>query len=235
MASTFAQVLTDIVSKPLQTVAELDLLIGQNNTMVVQDQPMNIDATMLRTIVNQCVRDTIDELFKRGDLISYNSDGVKKAIDRTTARSLGNTTALEVPALSARAHDQEVVNRRLSILNTEETLQITEALNNKEAATERIEKKLLAIWCDLLEMDAESIHPDDSFFQLGGDSIIAMKMVGAARDADLQMSVADIFRQPTLAGLAGVVQEIEEPEELNIENTDKRKEDFEINYLELIK
>lgn len=47
---------------------------------------------------------------------------------------------------------------------------------------------------------------DDSFFQLGGDSIAAMKLVGAARQEGISLSVADIFKSPKLVDLAAVAQ-----------------------------
>ena len=46
------------------------------------------------------------------------------------------------------------------------------------------------------------ISADDSFFYLGGDSISAMRLVGAAREQSLLLSVADIFQYPQLYKLA---------------------------------
>jgi aryl carrier-like protein len=51
-------------------------------------------------------------------------------------------------------------------------------------------------------MESASIGRDDNFFQLGGDSIGTMQMVGAARKVDVSLSVAQIFRHPTLRSLA---------------------------------
>ncbi|EDU41238.1 HC-toxin synthetase [Pyrenophora tritici-repentis Pt-1C-BFP] len=69
-----------------------------------------------------------------------------------------------------------------------------------------VEKKLLNLWSELLEMVEETIEQDDSFFQLGGDSIIAMRLVGAAREEGLSMTVADVFKNPTFADMARVVR-----------------------------
>ncbi|KAF2471471.1 amino acid adenylation, partial [Lindgomyces ingoldianus] len=60
------------------------------------------------------------------------------------------------------------------------------------------------LWARALGIEAQRIDLDDSFFRLGGDSIAAMKLVGEARRMGMHLSVADIFRNPTLAGLAGL-------------------------------
>jgi hypothetical protein len=39
---------------------------------------------------------------------------------------------------------------------------------------------------------------------LGGDSIIAMRLVGAAREEGLSMTVADVFKNPTFADMTRV-------------------------------
>ncbi|RDH29547.1 hypothetical protein BDQ94DRAFT_150483 [Aspergillus welwitschiae] len=40
---------------------------------------------------------------------------------------------------------------------------------------------------------------DDSFFRLGGDSITALRLAGAARSSGLDLSAAHLFRYPTLS------------------------------------
>ena len=74
----------------------------------------------------------------------------------------------------------------------------------KSVPPDFVEKKLLALWSDLLDMVEDSIDKEDSFFQLGGDSIIAMRLVGAAREEGLSMTVADVFKNPTFADMARV-------------------------------
>lgn len=62
-------------------------------------------------------------------------------------------------------------------------------------SVERLLQKLLAT---VLRASVTHIGIDDNFFDLGGDSVSAMKLVGEARKKGLQMSVADIFRCPTI-------------------------------------
>jgi amino acid adenylation domain-containing protein len=72
----------------------------------------------------------------------------------------------------------------------------------KPPPASRLERLLQGIWSLVLGMESASIGRDDNFFQLGGDSIGTMQMVGAARKVDVSLSVAQIFRHPTLRSLA---------------------------------
>jgi amino acid adenylation domain-containing protein len=66
------------------------------------------------------------------------------------------------------------------------------------------ERRLAAIWRDLL--DVSSVGRRDDFFLLGGHSLLAMRLIDRVHKAfDVALSPADLFRHPTLAGLAGRV------------------------------
>ncbi|EXK27244.1 hypothetical protein FOMG_16308 [Fusarium oxysporum f. sp. melonis 26406] len=64
-----------------------------------------------------------------------------------------------------------------------------------------LHNKLSALWRDSLEYEGCAISPTDNFFESGGDSIIAMSMVGNARELDLPLTVADIFKNPEFGSL----------------------------------
>ncbi|BAI74308.1 mycobactin peptide synthetase (plasmid) [Azospirillum sp. B510] len=61
---------------------------------------------------------------------------------------------------------------------------------------------LRQIWRTVLRRN--DIAPDADFFALGGDSILALQMVAAARRDRIAVTVQDLFRTPTLAGLAAL-------------------------------
>ncbi|KAH8432011.1 uncharacterized protein LDX57_009658 [Aspergillus melleus] len=71
----------------------------------------------------------------------------------------------------------------------------------KEPAT-TTGKELRKMWAGVLEISEETISADDSFLQLGGNSIDAMKLVNVARDGGIGLSVAGIFTHPTLDKMA---------------------------------
>jgi acyl carrier protein len=68
-----------------------------------------------------------------------------------------------------------------------------------------VEKALAEIWRTLLKLPRVGIH--DSFFRIGGHSLLAIRVVSRIRDAfqiDFQMS--SLFETPTIAQLAPVVE-----------------------------
>lgn len=69
------------------------------------------------------------------------------------------------------------------------------------------ERKLQKLWAQFLGIDPSNIDRDDSFFRLGGDSILAMRLVSAARQLGFKLSVADVFRRMRLSDMAAALEE----------------------------
>ncbi|XDG08040.1 hypothetical protein ABKA04_007655 [Annulohypoxylon sp. FPYF3050] len=77
------------------------------------------------------------------------------------------------------------------------------------------EKQLQKLWASVLGIDANIIGVTDSFLQIGGDSIKAMRLVAAAREDGLALTVADVLRRPRLGDLASIVSQISLTEMVN--------------------
>ncbi len=73
-----------------------------------------------------------------------------------------------------------------------------------------MERRMQTLWASILQKSTESICIDDSFMRIGGDSIEAMRLVGAGREKGIQFTVADVFRHPRLKDLASIAREYEE-------------------------
>ncbi len=71
------------------------------------------------------------------------------------------------------------------------------------APADAVEEILVGIYAQVLGL--EQVGVDDSFFELGGDSILAMQVVARARAAGLVCRPRDLFVEQTVARLAGVV------------------------------
>ncbi|KAF1935488.1 hypothetical protein EJ02DRAFT_439207 [Clathrospora elynae] len=74
----------------------------------------------------------------------------------------------------------------------------------KRPPSTEAERTMQQLWAQVLNIQPETIGLDDSFFRLGGDSIAAMKLVGEARKAGIQSTVADIFQHPKLVDLTSL-------------------------------
>lgn len=87
------------------------------------------------------------------------------------------------------------------------------SVTNKRDPTTGMEKRLRSLWETVLSLEPASATLDDSFFVLGGDSVQAMRLVAAARAEKISLSVLDIFRTPTLAGMAKACSHLEEEDQ----------------------
>ncbi|WP_326692090.1 amino acid adenylation domain-containing protein [Streptomyces sp. NBC_01795] len=73
----------------------------------------------------------------------------------------------------------------------------------------RAERRLAGLFGEVLGL--ADVPLDQDFFQLGGDSIKAIQLAGAAQRAGLAISTPDVFRTPTVSGLACGVEAGPEP------------------------
>ena len=109
----------------------------------------------------------------------------------------------ELPVTGSRKTDR----RQLRLMGAQWTTRELAALRTvgqgkRQAPRTEAERWLQILWAEVLDLPVDSIGRDDSFFQLGGDSMVAMRLVGAARRAGTGFMVADVFNHPRLSELA---------------------------------
>ena len=71
------------------------------------------------------------------------------------------------------------------------------------APTTDAERVLADAFAEVLGLPSVGVH--DSFFELGGDSIVAIQLVGRARAAGLVITPREVFQHRTVAALAATV------------------------------
>lgn len=107
--------------------------------------------------------------------------------------------------------DRTRLCRLVAKLSREETAPLNLAtVRDRRMPTTETEIRLRKLWEQILNLKPETATLDDSFFVVGGDSVQAMKLVAAARAAKISLSVLDIFRKPTLAGMASACKLLQE-------------------------
>ncbi|KAI1413936.1 peptide synthetase [Hypoxylon sp. FL1857] len=83
----------------------------------------------------------------------------------------------------------------------------TSSRQKRVSATSAKQKSLRQTWSRILAIDEDDIGLNDSFFQLGGDSIGAMKIVSELRAKGLELTVPEIFKHRTLYDMAKILRE----------------------------
>ncbi|KAL5051513.1 hypothetical protein BDW71DRAFT_55019 [Aspergillus fruticulosus] len=78
--------------------------------------------------------------------------------------------------------------------------------SNHTGQLSELEQRLRQAWAETLKREPESIRPDDNFFALGGDSVMAMKLVTISRTHGLELTVGSTFNTPVLSEMAAVIK-----------------------------
>ena len=71
------------------------------------------------------------------------------------------------------------------------------------------EQVLARIWKAVLDTDEINVH--DDFFELGGDSILSIRVIARANEAGLKITTQQFFHSPTIADLAALGEDPTEP------------------------
>ncbi|MFI8418736.1 amino acid adenylation domain-containing protein [Streptomyces sp. NPDC085479] len=79
------------------------------------------------------------------------------------------------------------------------------AVSGTDAPTGPVETTLAGLVAEVLGLPSVGVH--DSFFELGGDSIVAIQLVNRAREVGLALTPRAVFRHRTVAALARVADQ----------------------------
>ncbi len=80
-------------------------------------------------------------------------------------------------------------------------------VQESSATLSDVEEQLLTIW--KMVLGVTRLDRRDSFFELGGDSLLAIRLLGQIRDRwSIELSMADLFDAPTIAGAAAQIESV---------------------------
>jgi aryl carrier-like protein len=159
--------------------------------------------------------DGAGQAMKDGYTLSLSGDTHAKFF-KLQARLSGLVPAFMVPSVyiamqrmpvnASGKLDRKLLRQIVSQMPEPQLVRYTLADAEKRTPSTALEAHLQTLFAEVLDVTKDSVGADDSFFRLGGDSIIAMKLVTAAQAAGLPLTVAMIFGKPQLSRLA---QELE--------------------------
>ncbi|MEU3424888.1 amino acid adenylation domain-containing protein [Streptomyces gardneri] len=147
--------------------------------------------------------------------------GVKRLVAYLVAEASG--TVAEAAVAAARAHvtdalPDHMVPSAVVVLDGPLPLTPNGKLDSKALPEPRwtamtgadtpgtpAETALAALFAEVLGLPSVGVH--DSFFELGGDSIVAIQLVNRAREAGLAITPREVFRNRTVAALARIAGE----------------------------
>ncbi|KAG6052828.1 Glycopeptide NRPS [Claviceps sp. LM77 group G4] len=130
-----------------------------------------------------------------GVLPSYMVPSACLVVDSMPMTATGKTDRRELRAITGRLTQKELAMQNVA------------RSHKKLIPVTATEVKLRQVWSDVLDTSTANISTDDSFLQIGGDSIQAMRLAGALREQSLCVTVAEIFKHPRLRDLAKLLSE----------------------------
>lgn len=90
-----------------------------------------------------------------------------------------------------------------------------------------LEEQIAEIWRSVLSLERVGVF--DNFFEIGGHSLLATRVVTRMRALHSELSLGFFFKEPTIAGLAGMIEsfrKVIEPGEI-MAGTEEDREEFE--------
>ncbi|KAI2486702.1 Nonribosomal peptide synthetase 6 [Pyrenophora tritici-repentis] len=184
-----------------------------NNLLPADDSDAAREALKFNTYALMLVC-TLDE---NGFLImaSFDNNCISKAamekvlvvLNRIVLAFLGNPESKlgDVAILDPEEErDAEALRPRDVMSDSAIAMPRTPSPERQDAGTSPNQEKLKALLSRILGMPTEDINGSDSFFELGGDSISAMRLVSDARAQGLKLTVAQVFQSKSLAELASL-------------------------------
>lgn len=119
----------------------------------------------------------------------------------------------KIPMTTTDKTDRRTLRQLGAVQTLEKLAKLQSHGKTHRVPTTVMEQKLQVLWSVVLGMDVNTINADSNFLRIGGESIAAMRLVTAARNENLTLTVADVFSAPQLSQLALLMQEAttEEP------------------------
>ncbi|ESZ98619.1 nonribosomal peptide synthetase [Sclerotinia borealis F-4128] len=142
---------------------------------------------------------------------------LKECLDKSTIRSLLDRLSLalpqymipkvyvplsSIPLTISQKCDRQALQTMAAGLTTLEFAYYSGQEATHSAPVTENELQMQRLWAVILKLPPGSIGRNDNFTRLGGDSILAMKLVAAAREDGIDLTVANIFQTPILSDLA---------------------------------
>lgn len=119
-----------------------------------------------------------------------------------------------MPTTASGKTDRKLLREAAAVLSREQLMAYHKPLTTRSPTTTE-ELLMRNLWAELLRISPETIGADANFFRLGGDSILAMKLMDTARSKHRSLTVANIFKFPTLSELVEYWTPIDQSNEVH--------------------
>lgn len=172
-----------------------------------------IEATILRHDAVQSCIVRLSQVHGEAQMVAYfiQNANFKGGINDTIAKALREYLQATLPEYMVPTAWIELDSLPLTVNGKVDIAQLPSPSANDLAVEEYVsaasdtEAQLIAIWSELLNIDADQIGTKDNFFALGGHSLLVMRMLAKLQQQDMHLQVSDVIGAPDLASLAAIL------------------------------
>ncbi|KAJ5946544.1 hypothetical protein N7454_003383 [Penicillium verhagenii] len=202
LVDTIAKVFTGFIESPMASIASsnftsnvADEVASESNysqsTAHSKMKPAtdSLDGTAIQKIIDDRVHEIISQMLREGKLMVPQIQ----------------TSGLSTYGATDDGIDSPYPLERMQGADDSGVCSATSRCS-EEGVMADVERRLWNLWSTALGLSPNVVRHQDSFFKLGGDSIIAMKMVSAAREDGLVLTVADVFNNPVFEDMLTTVR-----------------------------
>lgn len=107
----------------------------------------------------------------------------------------------KMPLLVSWKTDRKRLREIGSSITRKDLRKFSAAISSNSATKSEMALRLEKLWAKVLGGEVD-FNAGDNFFSMGGDSLRAMKLVAAAREEGIALSVPDVMLNPTLSAMA---------------------------------
>lgn len=171
--------------------------VGKQKTLVAFVAPQSTDGTKPAEI----------ELAQPSDGLRTALSEIEAQLDKVLPRYMIPTAYITVnyiPTLISGKTDRKRLRQFGATVDLRD-LGLRQGTTGTARELSDLEERLRQAWAVTLNLDPETIRPNDNFFARGGDSLAAMRLVPVCRERGLDLSVTKTFEHPTLSAMASVV------------------------------
>ncbi|OJJ50363.1 hypothetical protein ASPZODRAFT_13447 [Penicilliopsis zonata CBS 506.65] len=192
---------------PFQSEVVVDIVVPQEGTM------SRGLAAFFTTSLQKEEEEELVNSDSDGILLSMTADriavvnGLRQQLPQRLPRYMVPTFFFPVryqPRTTSSKFDRRRLKRSVESLKKEELKLYSHSVSTRSQKTgsNGLETTLRGLWEEVMNLTVGSVTDEDSFFSLGGDSFAAMNLVSAAQSVGITLTVATIFKYPTLSEMA---------------------------------
>ncbi|KAJ5898281.1 hypothetical protein N7504_008569 [Penicillium tannophilum] len=202
LVDTIARVFTGFIESPTATIASSnfggsaveELASESNYSQSTSNEKVKpvvdaLDGVAIQKIIDNRVHEIIGQMLREGKLM---------------------VPQIQTSGLSAYGHTDDGIDSPYPLEGNQgaDDSGVCSATSrcSEEGMSADVERRLWNLWSTALGLSPNVVRHQDSFFKLGGDSITAMKMVSAAREDGLVLTVADVFNNPVFEDMLTTVR-----------------------------